>query len=116
MKSIKLLIMTVMLGVFIASSFAFGDEKSAAIIIDTRTEAEWNEGHLEGAILIPYDSIVQGIAAIAPDKISDINLYCRTGRRSGIALETLKKEGYTNLNNLGSMENASTELGKPIVK
>jgi len=47
---------------------------------------------------------------------SKINLYCRTGRRSGIALETLKSAGYRNLTNLGSMENAAKELRLPIVK
>jgi phage shock protein E len=116
MKSIKVLMITMMVGALVVSSFAFGDDNSAAILIDTRTPAEWDEGHLEGAVLIPYDTIVQGVAAIAPDKNSNINLYCRTGRRSGIALETLKNAGYSNLKNLGSLENASTELGKPIVK
>jgi len=102
--------------VLVASSFAAKDENSSEIIIDTRTEAEWNEGHLEGAVLIPYDTIVQGITPYAPDKNANINLYCRTGRRSGIAFETLKNAGYGNLKNLGSMENASQELGVPIVK
>ena len=116
MKNIKVIILSIILGVLVASSFAAGDENSVGIIIDTRTEAEWNNGHLEGAVLIPYDTIVQGITAIAPDKKARINLYCRTGRRSGIALDTLKKEGYSNLTNLGSMENASAVLRKTIVK
>ena len=116
MKIIEVLVITMMLGVLVASSLAFGDDNSTAITIDTRTQAEWDEGHLEGAVLIPYDTIVQGVAAIAPDKNSNINLYCRTGRRSGIALETLQNAGYINLKNLGSLENASTTLGQPIVK
>jgi phage shock protein E len=116
MKIIEVLVITMMLGVLVASSLAFGDDNSTAITIDTRTQAEWDEGHLEGAVLIPYDMIVQGIATIAPDKNTNINLYCRTGRRSGIALETLQNAGYINLKNLGSLENASTTLGQPIVK
>ena len=116
MKSFKLLIFTIVLGVLIAATFAVASGNAALLIIDTRTEAEWNEGHLEGAILIPYDRIAQGITTIAPEKNTEIKLYCRTGRRSGIALETLKRAGYSNLKNLGSMGDAAKELHKPIVK
>jgi phage shock protein E len=116
MKSTKFLILTIVLGTLIATSFAAGGGNTAPLTIDTRTEAEWNEGHLEGAVLIPYDRIAQEITLFAPDKNTKINLYCRTGRRSGLALETLKTSGYSNLDNLGSMENAAKELGKPIVK
>jgi phage shock protein E len=118
MKIIKILIVTILSivpGVLTTPAFAAGDA-AAPLIIDARTEAEWNEGHLDGAVLIPYDTIAQGITAVAPDKKTEIYLYCRTGRRSGIALETLKKAGYSNLTNLGSKENAAKELGKPIVK
>jgi phage shock protein E len=118
MKIIKILIITILSivpGVLTTPTFAAGDA-AAPLIIDARTEAEWNEGHLEGAVLIPYDTIAQGITAVAPDKNTEIYLYCRTGHRSGIALETLKKAGYSNLTNLGSKENAAKELDKPIVK
>jgi phage shock protein E len=119
MKIIKILMITILSivpGVLTTPAFAAENGNAAPLIIDARTEAEWNEGHLEGAVLIPYDTIAQGITAVAPDKKTEIYLYCRTGRRSGIALETLKKAGYSNLTNLGSKENAAKELGKPIVK
>jgi len=116
MKSIKIIIFTIVLGVLTAAASAAGNGNTAALIIDARTEAEWDEGHLESAVLIPYDRIAQGITTFAPDKNTEIYLYCRTGRRSGIALETLKNIGYSHLSNLGSLENAAKELGKPIVK
>ena len=116
MKSVKILILTIALGVLTAAAFAAGNGVTAPLIIDARTEAEWNEGHLDGAVLIPYDRIAQGITTHASDKNTEIILYCRTGRRSGVALETLKNDGYSNLKNLGSMENAAKELGRPIVK
>lgn len=116
MKRLKILILTIILGVLTAPTFAAASEDTAPLIIDTRTKAEWDEGHLEGAVLIPYEMIAQDITTIAPDKNTEINLYCRTGRRSGIALETLKKAGYSHLKNLGSMGNAAKELHKPIVK
>lgn len=89
---------------------------AAAVVIDVRDEAEWKAGHLEGAVLIPHDRIAERIGAVVPDKQTRIYLYCRTGRRTGIAFEALRKAGYGNLINLKTMENAAQTLGKPIVK
>jgi phage shock protein E len=87
-----------------------------AVVIDVRTRDEWNAGHLQGAVHIPYDVIGAEIGRVVADKTTKIDLYCRSGRRSGIGLETLKQLGYDNVTNLGSMENAATILGRPIVK
>lgn len=116
MKIIRIVILTIVLGVLAVAAFAAGNGNAAPLVIDVRTEAEWNEGHLEGAVLIPYDRIEQGITAVAPDKNTKIYLYCRSGRRTGIAAETLKKAGYQHLINLGTVENAAKELQKPVVK
>jgi phage shock protein E len=86
------------------------------LVIDVRTEQEWKDGHLDGAVLIPHDRIEQGIVAVAPDRKGRIYLYCRTGRRTGVAFDVLKKIGYENVVNLGTMENASNVLNRPIVK
>ena len=86
------------------------------LLIDVRTEAEWQEGHLEGAIRIPYEKIGEEIVKAAPDKKTKINLYCRTGRRSGIALDTLKKLGYEDVTNDGGVKDASEKLKIPVVK
>lgn len=86
------------------------------LVIDVRTEAEWNNGHLKGAILIPYNQIGEKIGAVAPDKSQRIYLYCRTGRRTQIAKETLEKLGYRDVVNLGSLEDASRMLKIEIVK
>jgi len=85
-------------------------------VLDVRTEAEWNAGHLEGAILIPYDRLGAEIGKVAAEKKTKIDLYCRSGRRSGIGLETLRQLGYEDVSNLGSLENAAKILGRPIVK
>lgn len=118
MKCLKVLAVAIL---FISGSFgmyAFAAEQVAAkpLLIDVRTEAEWQEGHLDGAILIPYEKIGDLIVQTAPDKKAEIRLYCRTGRRSGIALDTLKKLGYENVSNDGSVENASKTLKTPVVK
>jgi len=86
------------------------------LLIDVRTEPEWNEGHLEGSILVPYEKIGEEIVTLAPDTKTKINLYCRSGRRSGIALETLKKLGYEDVTNYGSLKDASEKLLIPVVK
>ncbi|NJD91472.1 MAG: rhodanese-like domain-containing protein, partial [Geobacter sp.] len=94
------------------------EDKGAArpLLIDVRTEAEWQVEHLQGAILIPYDKIGDEIGKVAPDKNTKIELYCRTGRRSGVALESLKKLGYGDVTNYGSVSEAAEKLKVPIIK
>ena len=81
------------------------------VIIDNRTEAEYKVGHIEGAKLVPYDVIADKIKEVVPDKNTKIILYCRSGRRSGIALQTLNSLGYKNVENYGGMHTAKEKLG-----
>ncbi len=74
-----------------------------AILLDVRTADEYASGHAPQAKLMPYDSIAQQISSVAPDKNQTIYLYCRSGRRSGIAAETLKSMGYTHVTDLGGL-------------
>ena len=112
-QTVVLLLLIVALPLLVCA----GENPTAkSLLIDVRTEPEWKEGHLEGAILIPYEKIGERIAAVAPDKKTGINLYCRTGRRSGIALDTLKILGYEDVTNLGSVGDASGKLNIPVVK
>ena len=80
--------------------------------IDVRTLEEYNAGHLEGAVHIPYDEIEQKIQAVSADKTVDIQLYCRSGRRSGIALETLRGLGYSKVTNAGAYEQLKQKQAK----
>jgi phage shock protein E len=96
------------------SSFCYEGVKP--VIIDVRTETEWNNGHIEGAILIPYETIGERIGTVVKDKFNRIYLYCRSGRRSGIAKETLEKMGYKDVLNLGSLEDAAKTMKRKIVK
>jgi phage shock protein E len=80
------------------------------IVIDVRTAAEYNSGHIEGAKLIPYDEIEREIAKVTKDKNAPIALYCRSGRRSGIALKMIESMGYKNVENYGSMGSAKSIL------
>ena len=84
--------------------------KKPAILIDVRSAEEFAEEHLPGAVNIPHTEIAEKIAAVAPDKSGEIYLYCRSGRRVGIAMESLKNSGYKTMYNLGGMEEAEEKL------
>ena len=114
----KRIFMLLACSVLLLSATAFAGETGSGVpvIIDVRTEAEWQTGHLEGAQLIPHEQIGDKISAVTGDKKSKIYLYCRTGRRSGLAYDTLQKLGYGNMENAGTMESAAAALGKRIVK
>ena len=99
-----------------APSPAAANAASDYVLIDNRTAEEFAAGHLPGAHNLPYDDIAQTIAAVAPDKNAAIKLYCRSGRRSGIAKETLGKMGYAKVENLGGMPDAAKALGLAVVK
>ena len=74
--------------------------------IDVRTPREFHQGHAEDAILIPYTEIAERIQTEAPNPEQDIRLYCRSGRRSSIALRTLQELGYQNVTDVGGLEDA----------
>lgn len=77
---------------------------NGALLVDVRTEAEFQAGHLEGALLIPFDETAQRISEYGTDKDRQIVLYCRSGNRAGKAEKTLRDLGYTNVHNAGGLE------------
>ena len=83
-----------------------------AVWIDTRTSEEYVEGHLAQATLIPYDVIVDGVAALELPKDAPIYLYCRSGNRAGQAKVALEAQSYTNVINVGGLENARALAGQ----
>ena len=79
------------------------DSGEEHIILDTREQDEFDEGHIPGAILIPYTQIENKAEEMLPDKNAQILVYCRSGRRSKIASESLAKLGYTNIKEFGGI-------------
>ena len=79
------------------------DSGEEHIILDTREQDEFVEGHIKGAILIPYTEIENKAEDMLPDKDAQILVYCRSGRRSKIASESLAKLGYTNVKEFGGI-------------
>lgn len=79
------------------------DENENYIILDVRTQAEYNQGHIPNAICIPNETIDENVVNKLPDKNQMILVYCRSGNRSRQAAEKLKKLGYTNLIEFGGI-------------
>ena len=95
-----------------AEAKALMDSESGYIIIDARTQEEYDEGHIPGAILIPEYEIADRAEAELPDKDQLILVYCRSGRRSKIAAEELVKLGYTNVKEFGGIIDWEYEIVK----
>jgi rhodanese-related sulfurtransferase len=79
------------------------DTEENYIILDVRTEEEFAEGHINGAILIPDYEISEKADSILKDKDQLILVYCRSGRRSKLAAEELANLGYTNVKEFGGI-------------
>ena len=88
------------------------DSGEEHIILDTREQDEFDEGHIPGAILIPYTEIENKAEEMLPDKDKLILVYCRSGRRSKIASESLAKLGYTNVIEFGGIIDWPYEVEK----
>ena len=87
-----------------------------AVWIDVRSAEEFNTEHVAAAANIPYTEIGGRIGEVTGDKDALIYVYCRSGRRSGIAQSTLEGAGYTNVVNLGSLEDAQTKASQTAVQ
>ena len=79
------------------------DEETDYIIVDAREQSEYDEGHIKGAIVIPYTEIEQKAEEMLPNKDQLILVYCRSGRRSKIAAQSLANMGYTNVKEFGGI-------------
>lgn len=79
------------------------DTQEGYVILDARTQEEYDEGHIPGAILIPYDEILEKAEDVLTDKNQLILVYCRSGRRSKLAAEDLVKLGYTDIKEFGGI-------------
>lgn len=79
------------------------DTQEGYIILDVRAQEEYDEGHIPGAIVIPHTEVETRAEEELPDKSQLILVYCRSGRRSKIAAETLVELGYTNIREFGGI-------------
>lgn len=79
------------------------DTETGYVILDVRTQEEYDQGHIPGAILIPDTEIGTRAEQVLTDKDQLILVYCRSGRRSKNASEILVELGYTNIKEFGGI-------------
>ena len=86
-------------------------------LLDVRTEEEWNEGHLEGAVRVDYTQkgfTEKVVKAVDPKK--PVLVYCRSGNRSGKASKAMEKLGFSEIRDLKGGITAWEKAGKKVVK
>lgn len=79
------------------------------IWIDVRSAEEYAEDHIDGDLNIIHTAIAEEIDSHIKDKNTEIKLYCRSGKRAGIALQQLQQMGYTNVTNAGGIADARAQ-------
>ena len=82
------------------------------VIVDVRTQEEYVQGHIPGAICVPNESIVDAQPEELPDLGQTILVYCRSGRRSKEAAQKLADMGYTNVYEFGGIIDWTGEVVK----
>jgi len=82
------------------------------IVLDVRTQEEFDDGHIKNAVLLPDYEIKEKAANILPDKNKIILIYCRTGRRSANAAKELIDMGYTDIYDFGGIVDWTGEIEK----
>lgn len=87
----------------------------AGNVIDVRTAAEFSEGHVQGARNLDVQNGDFAAALETLDKSASYNVYCRSGNRSATAVEMMRNAGFTNVVDLGAVEDAAKTLALPIV-
>ncbi len=90
------------LAVMLFSGPLFAD----TVWLDVRSYGENANESLAGSINIPHTQVAKEILGAVKDKNAQINIFCRSGGRAGMALGVLKDLGYNNVKNVGSIANA----------
>ena len=82
------------------------------VVVDVRTRAEYDGGHIENAVLVPNESIGSEMPETLPDKEATLLIYCRSGRRSKDAAQKLLALGYQSVYDFGGVIDWPYELVK----
>jgi rhodanese-related sulfurtransferase len=86
------------------------------LVLDVRTTAEFDESHIPGAVNIPHDALDGRISELGATDGRDIVVYCRSGRRSDIALSALQRAGFSRLFHLEGDWLRWSEEGRPLIR
>ncbi|MBA2616401.1 MAG: molybdopterin-synthase adenylyltransferase MoeB [Actinobacteria bacterium] len=83
-------------------------------LVDVREPAEWSDGHLPGAVLVPRGSLPDAIRDVVPDSSRSVVLYCGSGKRSLLAAETMRELGYADVASMAGGIVEWKALGLPV--
>ena len=76
--------------------------RAGALVVDARSPREYENGHMQGAVNIPYRELDKHMNKLGGDKTRPIVAYCLSGHRSAAIKEALEAKGYTNVHNAGA--------------
>ncbi len=86
------------------------------LILDVRTPQEYAAGHVESALNIPHDVLADRLAQIQKYAATPVVVYCESGKRAGMAAETLAQAGFGDVRHLTGDMRGWREAGLPVVK
>ena len=89
------------------------DLKAELVILDVRTQEEYDEEHIEGAIMIPVQELEERLDELSKD--DELLVYCRTGNRSGTAVSILQGNGFQKIYHMSGGITAWKAAGYPTV-
>ncbi len=89
-------------------------ELPGTLVIDVRSEREFQATAIEHAINVPLPQLAHRIAELATDKTTPLVLYCASGARSGSACQMLRQLGYTHVTNAGGLYAAAAHLQREV--
>lgn len=87
---------------------------ASVVILDVRTPEEYAAGHVPGALNIPHDQIESRLGELVKLKDKEIIVYCRTGRRTALAMDSMAKHGFTRMRHLEGDMNQWQENKLPV--
>lgn len=83
------------------------------VVLDVRTQTEYDDGHIEGAILIPVTELPDRLDELSADDV--MLVYCRTGNRSGTAMGILGENGFSKVYHMHEGISTWIAEGLPVV-
>jgi rhodanese-related sulfurtransferase len=86
------------------------------VVLDVRTPEEFAAGHVPGAVNVPHDQVAARLGELGKFRDNDVVVYCRSGRRSELALSVLEQAGFKRLGHLEGDMNAWSAAGRPTAK
>lgn len=87
-------------------------DQGGVIVLDVRTQQEFDEGHIQDAVLLPNDQILENAESVLTDKEATILVYCRSGNRSAQASKDLSTMGYVKVYDFGGIKDWPYEVVK----